>query len=150
MQFVYSKPFIIDRNRLFVVNCLFLLQADLDSKLSDAGEKLVIIDFFAVWCGPCKMISPKLDDLAKESSDIVILKVDGSLIFVEGLLNLTKTSVVEIDKIKFKNVFKSFEQIIRDNIKKKMVYLIPVFTLVMFVLFYLNHRFLSVLYFSIT
>ncbi|KAJ8984022.1 hypothetical protein NQ317_012246 [Molorchus minor] len=51
-------------------------KADLDSKLSDAGDQLVVIDFFATWCGPCKMISPKLEELAKEYSNIHILKVD--------------------------------------------------------------------------
>ncbi|XP_066251762.1 thioredoxin-2 [Euwallacea similis] len=49
---------------------------DLQSKLSDAGNQLVVIDFFATWCGPCKMIGPKLDELAKEYPDIHILKVD--------------------------------------------------------------------------
>lgn len=49
---------------------------DLQSKLTDAGEQLVVIDFFATWCGPCKMIGPKLEELAKEYSDVHILKVD--------------------------------------------------------------------------
>ncbi|ENN77622.1 thioredoxin-2 [Dendroctonus ponderosae] len=49
---------------------------DLDQKLSDAGDQLVVIDFFATWCGPCKMISPKLEELANEYADIHILKVD--------------------------------------------------------------------------
>ncbi|XP_066153975.1 thioredoxin-2 [Euwallacea fornicatus] len=49
---------------------------DLQSKLSDAGNQLVVIDFFATWCGPCKIIGPKLDELAKEYPDIHILKVD--------------------------------------------------------------------------
>ncbi|XP_050315069.1 thioredoxin-2 [Anthonomus grandis grandis] len=49
---------------------------DLDSKLSDAGDQLVVIDFFATWCGPCRMISPKLEELAKEYSNVHILKID--------------------------------------------------------------------------
>nr|CAH7746475.1 unnamed protein product [Callosobruchus chinensis] len=51
-------------------------KADLDTKLTDAGDQLVVVDFFATWCGPCKMISPKLEELAKEYSNVIILKVD--------------------------------------------------------------------------
>lgn len=52
-------------------------QADLLKKLEEAGDKLVVIDFYATWCGPCKMISPKLEELAnKLGNAIVVLKVD--------------------------------------------------------------------------
>ncbi|NJO88023.1 MAG: thioredoxin [Chloroflexia bacterium] len=41
------------------------------------GNKPAIIDFYADWCRPCKMVAPILDDLAKEyENDIVIYKVD--------------------------------------------------------------------------
>ena len=39
-------------------------------------EKLVIVEFFADWCGPCKMMAPLLDELAIENNDIKIYKVD--------------------------------------------------------------------------
>ncbi|XP_023014571.1 thioredoxin 2 [Leptinotarsa decemlineata] len=51
-------------------------KAELDTKLSDAGSQLVVIDFHATWCGPCKMIAPKLEELANQYTDILILKVD--------------------------------------------------------------------------
>ncbi|XP_020712201.1 thioredoxin-2 isoform X2 [Athalia rosae] len=50
--------------------------ADLKAKLAEAGSTLVVIDFFATWCGPCKMIGPKLEELSQELKDIIILKVD--------------------------------------------------------------------------
>lgn len=42
-----------------------------------AGELPCIIDFYADWCGPCKMVAPILDDLAREyEGKINIYKVD--------------------------------------------------------------------------
>ena len=41
------------------------------------GEMPAVIDFYATWCGPCRMVAPILKDLAKEYGDsIVIYKVD--------------------------------------------------------------------------
>ena len=41
------------------------------------GNKPAVIDFYATWCGPCRMVAPILKDLAKEYGDqIVIYKVD--------------------------------------------------------------------------
>ncbi|MBQ8889030.1 MAG: thioredoxin [Bacteroidaceae bacterium] len=41
------------------------------------GDKPAIIDFYATWCGPCRMVAPILKDLAKEYSDsIIVYKVD--------------------------------------------------------------------------
>ncbi|KAL4217218.1 hypothetical protein ACF0H5_023670 [Mactra antiquata] len=38
--------------------------------------KVVVVDFSADWCGPCKMIAPKFAAIAEENPDIVFIKVD--------------------------------------------------------------------------
>eukprot|EP01012_Entosiphon_sulcatum_P059210 TRINITY_DN83565_c0_g1_i1.p2 TRINITY_DN83565_c0_g1~~TRINITY_DN83565_c0_g1_i1.p2 ORF type:complete len:104 (+),score=40.12 TRINITY_DN83565_c0_g1_i1:47-358(+) len=38
--------------------------------------KLVVIDWFATWCGPCKAISPYVEELQKEHGDVEFFKVD--------------------------------------------------------------------------
>ena len=40
------------------------------------NDKPVLIDFYANWCGPCKMLSPIIDQIADERDDIVVAKID--------------------------------------------------------------------------
>ena len=41
-----------------------------------SSEKTVLLDFWAAWCGPCRMVSPILDEIAKEREDIKVCKVN--------------------------------------------------------------------------
>lgn len=40
------------------------------------GEKKVLIDFYADWCGPCRMVSPIIDEIAEENPEIAVCKVN--------------------------------------------------------------------------
>ena len=40
------------------------------------SDKTVLVDFWAVWCGPCRMLSPVVDQVAEEDPDIKVCKVN--------------------------------------------------------------------------
>jgi len=40
------------------------------------SDKTVVVDFYADWCGPCKMMAPVIDELANENSNIKVCKVN--------------------------------------------------------------------------
>ena len=49
-------------------------KADYDNAIKN--DKLVVIDFTATWCPPCKMIAPKFEAMATEFTDAVLYKID--------------------------------------------------------------------------
>ena len=39
-------------------------------------QGLVLVDFWATWCGPCQMLAPVIDEISNEQKDLKIVKVD--------------------------------------------------------------------------
>lgn len=48
-------------------------QAQLDQEVS---QGITLVDFYAEWCGPCKMLAPVLEELISERNDVKLIKVD--------------------------------------------------------------------------
>ena len=44
--------------------------------LAKNSEKPVLIDFYADWCGPCRMVSPIIDEIAEEYDEYLVAKVN--------------------------------------------------------------------------
>lgn len=52
---------------------IILNEKEFDESVSDG---VVLIDFYADWCGPCKMIAPVLEEASKELDDVKFYKVN--------------------------------------------------------------------------
>ena len=49
---------------------------DADFQETVEGNDLVLVDFWAPWCGPCKAVAPVLEEIANENSNVVIAKMN--------------------------------------------------------------------------
>ncbi len=69
------------------------------------SDKLVVMDFFATWCGPCKMLTPIFESLSKEMSD----KVDFAKIDIDRSLELAQE--YEIVSVPTMIIFKNGKEV---------------------------------------
>lgn len=67
------------------------------------SDKTVLIDFWASWCGPCRMLSPIIDSLAEETDEVKICKVnvdeENDLAGSFGVMSIPTLIVIKDKKI---------------------------------------------------
>ena len=73
----------------------------------ETSEGVVLIDFWATWCGPCKMMAPVIEEIAEEAADIKVgkLNIDNEMEIAQ------KYGVMSIPTL---IVFKNGEEVKRD------------------------------------
>lgn len=80
--------------------------ADFETNIKAAG-KAVLVDFWAAWCGPCKMIAPVIDEIAKAYADKLVV---GKLNVDENNATAAKYGVMSIPTLL---IFKDGEEVER-------------------------------------
>lgn len=69
------------------------LTTDAEFEATIKGNALVVVDFFAVWCGPCRMIAPFMEELAAAHPNVKFIKVDVDKLPVSSL-SMSNTNFV--------------------------------------------------------
>ena len=68
------------------------------------SEKTVLADFWAAWCGPCRMLSPIVDQVAEERQDIKVVKINideqGDLATKYGVMSIPTLMVFKNGQLK--------------------------------------------------
>ena len=85
------------------------------------SDKTVLVDFYATWCGPCKMVAPVLEEIANEHPEYKICKVDvdedTELALTFGVSSIPTLVVIENGKVKNKAVGLRPKEAILDLLK---------------------------------
>ena len=108
------------------------------------SDKTALVDFYADWCGPCQMMSPIIDEISEELTDVKfgkvniddypeiaanygIMSIPTLLIFKNGELNNTFVGVTAKDKIldEMNEILKTCtrKNVVKDTIVKVLIYI---------------------------
>ena len=72
------------------------------------AEKPILVDFWAEWCGPCRMVSPLVDEIAEERDDVLVGKINvdeqGELAMRFGVMSIPTLLVFKGGEIVIKAV----------------------------------------------
>ena len=67
------------------------------------SDKPVLLDFYADWCGPCRMVAPVIDQIAQERSDVKVGKINvdeqGELAARFGVMSIPTLVVIKEGKV---------------------------------------------------
>lgn len=88
---------------------------------SEIKEGTVLVDFYAVWCGPCKMMHPIIDSVAEENPNVKVLKVNvdenEELAREYGIMTIPTIILFKDGQIKEKNVGFIAKDVLNDWLK---------------------------------
>jgi|SRR6185436_7164955 len=72
---------------------------DFNKILADNPNKLIVVDFYAPWCGPCKGIAPKFEKLSNQDTSVIFIKVNVDVINPHNVVSMPTFEIIINNKV---------------------------------------------------